>query len=412
MGRGPARKEVSLTGILTACRQRRIKARPRALLRPALERALNSRSSCEKNLAQVARCRMILLPITSHGGAPMSRDQPPKGRASGHITLAAVAARAGVATMTASRAITQPDKVSQGLRDRVDRAVTELGYVPNRAARALASSQSKVIAVLVPSLSNAVFTDVIAGIQDALDADAYQILIGNTRYSNAEEEKLLGIYLQSNPDGLLLSSLTHSERVCQMLGISRIPIVSMMDISSNPAQLSVGFSQTRAGEAMTRHLIAKGRKRIGFAGAQLDERTLKRADGYRQAMRARGLADPKLELMVTTPSSIALGAELVERMLLQAPDCDAIFFCNDDLAQGAIYHCQRRGIAVPERLAICGFNDLPASAWMHPSLTTIATPLYDIGFEAATMLRNAIKGQRPTTTNVDLGFTLMDREST
>jgi LacI family gluconate utilization system Gnt-I transcriptional repressor len=341
----------------------------------------------------------------------MTRTQQAKSRASGRITLAAVAERAGVATMTASRAISQPDMVSQALRDRVEQAVAELGYVPNRAARALASSKSNVIAVLVPSLSNAVFTEVLAGIQDALDADNYQILIGNTRYSDAEEEKLLGIYLQSNPDGILLSGMSHSARVRQMLTTSQVPIVSMMDMSTDPSQLTVGFSQFQAGHAMTRYLIDKGHKRIGFIGAQLDERTLRRAEGYRKAMQDAGLADPRLEVMVEDPSTIALGAELVGRMLAKAPDCSAIFCCNDDLAHGAIYQCQRRGIAVPQQLAICGFNDLPASAWMNPSVTTIGTPRYRIGFEAATLLRSVIKGQTPEATSIDLGFTLMARES-
>jgi LacI family gluconate utilization system Gnt-I transcriptional repressor len=341
----------------------------------------------------------------------MTRTQQAKSRASGRITLAAVAERAGVATMTASRAISQPDMVSQALRDRVEQAVAELGYVPNRAARALASAKSNVIAVLVPSLSNAVFTEVLAGIQDALDAYNYQILIGNTRYSDAEEEKLLGIYLQSNPDGILLSGLSHSKRVQQMLTTSQVPIVSMMDMSTDPSQLTVGFSQFQAGHAMTRYLIDKGHKRIGFIGAQLDERTLRRAEGYRKAMQEAGLADPKLEVMVEDPSTIALGAELVGRMLAKAPDCSAIFCCNDDLAHGAIYQCQRRGIPVPQQLAICGFNDLPASAWMNPSVTTIGTPRYRIGFEAATLLRSVIKGETPEATSIDLGFTLMARES-
>jgi LacI family gluconate utilization system Gnt-I transcriptional repressor len=341
----------------------------------------------------------------------MTRTQQGKSRASGRITLAAVAERAGVATMTASRAISQPEMVSQALRDRVEQAVAELGYVPNRAARALASSQSNVIVVLVPSLSNAVFTEVLAGIQDALDQFNYQILIGNTRYSDAEEEKLLGIYLQSNPDGILLSGMSHSKRVQQMLTSSQVPIVSMMDMSTDPTQLTVGFSQFQAGHAMTRYLLDKGHKRIGFIGAQLDERTLKRAEGYRKAMQDAGLADPKLEVMVEDPSTIALGAELVGRMLAKAPDCTAIFCCNDDLAHGAIYQCQRRGIAVPQQLAICGFNDLPASAWMNPSVTTIGTPRYRIGFEAATLLRSVIKGQTPDATSIDLGFTLMARES-
>src|SRR5471032_483665 len=282
----------------------------------------------------------------------MTKTAQTKSRASGRITLASVAAHAGVATMTASRAISHPDMVSQALRDRVDQAVAELGYVPNRAARALASAHSNVIVVLVPSLSNAVFTEVLAGIQDALDADDYQILIGNTRYSDAEEEKLLNIYMQSNPDGILLSGLTHSKRVEQMLATSRVPIVSMMDMSSDPAQASVGFSQSQAGYAMTRYLIDKGHRRIGFVAAQLDERTLRRAEGYRKAMQESGLNDPKLEVMVSDPSTIALGAELLGRMLAQAPDCEAIFCCNDDLAHGAIYQCQRRGIAVPQQLAI------------------------------------------------------------
>jgi LacI family gluconate utilization system Gnt-I transcriptional repressor len=313
--------------------------------------------------------------------------------------------------MTASRAINQPELVSPALRARVEQAVAALGYVPNRAARALASSRSKVIVVLVPSLSNAVFTAVLAGIQDQFEADDYQILIGNTRYSDAEEEKLLGIYLQSSPDGILLSGLTHSKRVQEILASSQLPVVSMMDLAPSPEVLSVGFSQLQAGYTMTRYLLDKGYRRIGFMGAQRDERTLKRAEGYRRALQEAGRYDPALETMVDDPSTIALGAELVGRMLAVTPDCDAIFCCNDDLAHGAIFQCQRRGIAVPQQLAICGFNDLPASAWMNPSVTTIATPRYRVGYEAARLLRSVIQGERPTVGRIDLGFTLMARES-
>jgi LacI family gluconate utilization system Gnt-I transcriptional repressor len=353
----------------------------------------------------------------------MSKAQTQRTRASGRATLAEVAARAGVGTMTASRAISQPEMVSPALRARVEQAVAELGYVPNRAARALASARSKVIVVLVPSLSNAVFTDVLAGIQDALEPDGYQILIGNTRYSDAEEEKLLNTYLQSNPDGILLSGLTHSRQVSELLASSKLPIVSMMDLAGTPdgppaamstgisAGMSVGFSQLQAGYTMTRYLLDKGYKRIGFMGAQRDERTLKRAEGYRRALREAGSYDPRLETMVADPSTIALGAELLGRMLSSTPDCDAIFCCNDDLAQGAIFQCQRRGIAVPRQLAICGFNDLPVSAWMNPSVTTIATPRYRVGFEAAQLLRAVIRGETPAATRIDLGFTLMARES-
>jgi LacI family gluconate utilization system Gnt-I transcriptional repressor len=200
-----------------------------------------------------------------------------KTRSRGRVTLTDVARRAGVGTMTASRALSQPAMVSAELRARVEQAVRELGYVPNRAARALASSRSKVIAVLIPSLSNAVFTDVLAGIQDALDKHGYQVLISDTRYSDAEEEKLLGINLQSHPDGVLLTGLRQSEEVRAMLAASRLPVVSMMDLSDNPADMTVGFSQQEAARTMVRHLMGKGYRRIGFLGAQLDERTMKRA---------------------------------------------------------------------------------------------------------------------------------------
>jgi LacI family gluconate utilization system Gnt-I transcriptional repressor len=313
--------------------------------------------------------------------------------------------------MTASRAINQPDLVSPQLRAKVEQAVMELGYVPNRAARALASSQSNVIVVLVPSLSNAVFTSVLDGVQNVVDASNYQLLMGNTRYSEALEEKLLGVYLQSNPDGILLAGLSHSARVEQMLTNSRVPVVSMMDFNTGTSQLSVGFSQLEAAYTMTRYLLDKGHKKIGFLGAQLDERTMRRAEGYRRAMHEANLSDPRLEILVTDPSSIALGAELLGRMLARAPDVEAIFCTNDNMAHGAIYQCQRRGIAVPEQLAICGFNDLQASAWMKPTVTTVSTPLYRIGFEAASMLLSLIRGEAPPIAQVDLGFTLMARES-
>jgi LacI family gluconate utilization system Gnt-I transcriptional repressor len=336
---------------------------------------------------------------------------PVKRRKSGRVSITDVAKRADVATMTASRALSKPERVSEVLRNRVEIAARDLGYVPNRAARALRTAHSKAIAVLIPSLSNAVFTDVIAGIEEALDTDGYQLLIGNTRYSDSREEKLLNVYLQSNPDGILLTGLTQSKRVRDLLERSRVPIVSMMELSSDPQRMSVGLSQQQAGHTLTQYLIGKGYRRIGFMGAQLDERTLKRAEGYRQALREAGLYEPRRELMVKDPSTIALGSELLGRMLAIAPDCDAVFCCNDDLAHGAIFQCQRRGIGVPGQLAICGFNDLSASAWMNPSVTTIGTPRYRIGYEAASLLRRAIKGEALAQTNIDLGFTLIARES-
>jgi LacI family gluconate utilization system Gnt-I transcriptional repressor len=334
------------------------------------------------------------------------------GRGSGRATLEEVAGLAGVSTMTASRALSQPQLVSEATRGKVEQAVLALGYVPNRAARALASNRSGVIVVLVPSLSNAVFTAVLDGIHDAIQASEYQLLIGNTRYSDAEEEKLLRIYLQSDPDGILLPGLSHSPAVARMLDTLQMPVVSMMDLDETPSTLSVGFSQLEAGMALTRHLLGKGYRRIAFVGAQLDERTLRRADGWRQAMRDAGLFDASLEIMTPQPSTVALGAELMRRVLAELPDCDAVFFCNDDLAHGALYHCRRAGIEVPRQVAVAGFNDLPASSLMVPSLTTVDTPRYQVGYQAASLLLDLIAGKTPAARRIDLGFTLREREST
>jgi LacI family transcriptional regulator, gluconate utilization system Gnt-I transcriptional repressor len=326
------------------------------------------------------------------------------------VTLADVAKMVGVSTMTVSRAMSGRGQVSAELRERIQHAVRELGYVPNGAARALASARSQIISVIVPSLSNGVFTDVIRGVEDALKSDQYQILIGNTRYSEAEEEKLVRVHLQSNPDGVLLTGLSQTPVVRKMLDNAGVPTISMMDFDKEHGRLSVGLSQHAAGYTITRYMLDKGYRRIGFLGAQLDERVMKRLEGYRSALRDAGLYSAAREVLVPDPSTIAAGAELVGRLLAVSPDCDAVFCCNDDLAYGAIYQCQRRGIDIPGRLAICGFNDLPASAWMKPSLTTIATPLYRIGYESAALLKRAMAGDE-VAESIDLGFTLMPRES-
>jgi LacI family gluconate utilization system Gnt-I transcriptional repressor len=138
---------------------------------------------------------------------------------------------------------------------------------------------------------------------------------------------------------------------------------------------------------------------------------MRRYEGYRRALDEAGLSDGRREVMVPDPSTVALGAELLGRLLSMHADSDALFCCNDDLAYGAIYQCQRRGIDVPGQLAICGFNDLPQSAWMKPSLTTIATPRYRIGHEGARLLLQAIEQDQPPQRQIDLGYMLMARES-
>jgi LacI family gluconate utilization system Gnt-I transcriptional repressor len=338
-------------------------------------------------------------------------DRKSRSSTTGRVTLQDVADQLGISSITVSRALKTPDRVSEALRKRITTVVTELGYRPNHAARSLASACSESILVLVPSLTNEVFVDVLNGITDELTPHGYQALIGNTHYSPLEEEKQLEVFLGHNPDGILLTGLDHTGQVQQWLAGCGVPVVYMMEIDQAPDSYSVGLSQYDGGFAMTDYLIAQGYQRIAYVAAQSDPRTIKRAEGYRAALQASGQQRDPREIWVQTPSSVSLGATLLDRLLAEYPDCDAVFCCNDDLAQGMLYECQRRRIAVPQQLAISGFNDLAASACTCPSITTIATPRYAIGREAARMLLDAIKSKAPPR-KLDLGFRLIARQST
>lgn len=335
----------------------------------------------------------------------------PRPTQTGRVTLSEIAERVGTSSITVSRVLNAPHLVSAELRTQIESVIAELGYMPNRAARALARARSESVAVLIPSLSNTVFTQLLEGVRDVLHTAGYRTLIGDTRYSPEEEESLLRAYLEHSPDGILITGFDQTSATRELLNRSRIPVVHMMELTDTDAY-SVGLEQFDAGRTITRHLLERGYRRIGFLGAQLDPRVMERLAGYRAALHDAGLNYPVGELLDPTPSSIGLGVSLLGRLLDQAPQTDALFCCNDDLALGVLFECQRRGIPVPQKLAVAGFNDLAAAAWVHPALTTIATPRYDVGHTAASMLLQLMNGETPTPAKKDLGFSLVAREST
>ena len=334
----------------------------------------------------------------------------PRATATGRVTMEEVAAAAGTSMISVSRAFRGTGSVSPALRARVEEAAARLGYVPDRAASALASSRSMNVAVVIPSITNTVFVEMLAGIDEVLSPQGYQMITATTGYAAAEELRLLRGLLAFRPDGVLLTGIDHLPETLKLLESPALPAVHMMELNNRAGSYSVGFSQEDGGAAIARHFMERGYRRVGFVAAQLDPRTLARGAGFRLALQQAGLDAPH-ELMVPERSSIALGAGLLDRMLETHPDIEALFFCNDDLAQGALFRCQRRGIAVPGQVAIAGFNDLPASAWTTPALSTIGTPRYQVGRKSAAMLLELMSGQRPDVNRLDLGFTLHARES-
>lgn len=335
----------------------------------------------------------------------------PRSRSSNHVTLDDVARLSGVSPITVSRALRGARNVSPDLQARVQTAVDQLGYVPNVAARALASARSSHVAVLIPSLTNQLFVELIEAVQDALVPHGFQSLIGVTHYDPAQEEALLRSHLSQRPAGMLLTGFDRSAEASRMLERSDAPCVYLMETSDAPGVHSVGFSQQDAGRAIVQHLLQRGRRRIAYAAGQLDPRVMLRLEGYREALRAADCHDPALELLVPGPTSIALGGRQFEELLARHPDVDAIFYCNDDLAQGGLLAALRTGVPVPQRVAIAGFNDLGGSDQMLPPLTTVRTPRQEIGKRAATMLLALMRAEAVAERTVDLGFELMVRQS-
>jgi LacI family transcriptional regulator, gluconate utilization system Gnt-I transcriptional repressor len=338
-------------------------------------------------------------------------DQP-RSRATGRVTLADVAKAANVSPITVSRALRGERSVASELVERVRTAAAQLGYVPDPAARALASSSSSHVAVLVPLLTNNLFVDLLEAVQRALTPEGYQTLIGVTHYNPDEEEHLLRSYLAHRPAGLLVTGFDRSETSRQLIRASNVPCVHLMETTAAPEVFCVGFSQAAAGAEITQHLLDRGRRRIAFVAAQLDPRVMQRAEGYRRCLRAAGLYDARLEFLNSQRSSIALGSMMLEEVRRQRPDVDAIFFCNDDLAQGGLLGALRLGLKVPQEVAVAGFNDLTGSDQMLPPLTTIRTPRSEIGTEASKMLMTLMRKQTPAQHCIDLGYELLVREST
>ncbi|RZJ10774.1 MAG: LacI family DNA-binding transcriptional regulator [Rubrivivax sp.] len=332
-------------------------------------------------------------------------------RATGRVTLADVAQAAGVSPITVSRALRGERAVATELVERVQAAVAQLGYVPDPAARALASSRSSHVAVLVPALSNTVFVELLDALQRSLTTAGFQMLIGVTHYDAGEEEAVLRSVLAHRPAGLILTGRERSPAAAALVEGSGLPCVHVMELASDPGTHSVGFSQREAGRAITQHLLDSGRRKVAYAAAQLDPRTLQRGEGYVAAMQAAGLADHVRQILSPERSSVALGGELLARVLQEAPETEAIFFCNDDLAQGALLAALRLGVKVPERVAVAGFNNLPGSDQMVPPLTTVATPRGAIGEQAAQMLMALMRGQPVEQPHLDLGFQIVKRAS-
>jgi LacI family transcriptional regulator, gluconate utilization system Gnt-I transcriptional repressor len=319
-----------------------------------------------------------------------------------------VARAAGVSPITVSRALNSPEKLSPQTLRAVRAAIETLRYVPNLTAGSLASNRSRTVGVIVPTISSSIFSDTIDGLAQALAPHRYQLLLGQTQYGLAEEGALVQTFLGRRVDGLVLTGVNHARGVRSSVLRAGIPVVETWDLSDRPIHMLVGFSNYAAGHAAACYLLGKGYLSLGFIGGD-DARSAARLRGFRQAALEGGTVEVMSAQVPSASPPAAAGLALSTLMAQGAPR--AIFCSNDMLAAGALFECTRRGIRVPQHLAIMGFADLPIAASIEPALTSVKVRATEMGHRAGQMLVDHLKGETPSERIVDLGYAVVERAS-
>jgi len=339
----------------------------------------------------------------------MARTAP--GRGDGSATVRDVARLAGVSAITVSRALNTPARLAPDTLERVLDAIRQTGYVPNLLAGGLRSAKSRLVAAVVPTIAGPVFLDTIQALTDALDRHGYQLMLGQAGYRDSREDALIDAIIGRRPTGIVLTGMMHSAGGRRRLINSGIPVVETWDLTPTPIDMLVGFSHERIGEAVAEFLHARGRKHLALIGGD-DSRAARRAAGFQQACTRLGIAAGSVPVeRVPAPTTLASGRSGLARLLAAHPAVDAIFASSDLLALGVMMEAQARGLAVPERLAIVGFGDLSLLAGVTPALTTVRIDGTRMGRMAASFIIDRAEGREVAERVVDVGFSIVERES-
>ena len=312
------------------------------------------------------------------------------------LTLRDVSEASGVSEMTVSRVMRGSDDVSAATRRKVLEAAESLGYVPNRIAGALASQRVNLVAVIIPSLSNMVFPEVLAGISEVLDATGLQPVVGVTGYSRDKEECVLYEMLSWRPSGVIIAGLEHSDASRNMLSASGIPIVEIMDADGTPVDNVVGISHRRAGAQMAEAILKDGFRHIAFLGTQMsqDHRARKRFEGFTETLAKAGV-EIEDRAFYSGGSALVKGREMTCEVLERSPDLDFIYYSNDLIGAGGLLWLLEQGVDVPGAMGLAGFNGLNLLKGLPRELATMEACRHEIGRHAAELIVERTESETP-----------------
>lgn len=307
------------------------------------------------------------------------------------LTLRDVSEASGVSEMTVSRVLRNKGDVSEATRKRVQDAAKQLGYVPNKIAGALASQRVNLVAVIIPSLGNMVFPEVLSGVSEVLANTDLQPVVGVTDYLPEKEEKVLFEMLSWRPSGVIIAGLEHSDASRAMLRQAGCPVVEIMDVDGEPVDACVGISHRRAGRKMAESILQNGYRRIGFLGTKmpLDHRARKRFEGFTQTLAKSGIEIADQEFY-SGGSALAKGRELTQKMLERTPDLDFLYYSNDMIGAGGLLYLLEKGYDVPGQIGIAGFNGVELLDGLPRKLASMDACRREIGQRAAQILADRV----------------------
>lgn len=300
-------------------------------------------------------------------------------------TMKDVAQAAGVSVMTVSRAFKRDTSVGAATRVRIRDTATALGYVYDSTAATLRAQRSNFVAVTIPSLNNANFAMMVEALTGVLSAAGYQVLLGHTNYDMTREEELIADFVQRRPEAIIVTGGRHTDRARHLMAAAGVPIIETWDLPDDPIGHVVGFSNGAAIAPLVAHLHGLGHRNIGFIGGDTDSDTrgVDRRAGFVAAMQDRDLDATRLVGSGAPQHPMQNGAKALTELLDMFPDTTAVICVSDLVAFGVLSECQRRGIAVPDTMAVAGFGAYDIAAACVPTLTTINPQPHDMGRIAA-----------------------------